>query len=684
MSKKRIQELRDILHHHNTLYHVVGKPVITDAKFDELLKELEGLEAKHPEYVDPNSPTQRIGGAPIQGFKQFTHIVKMLSLEKVFSKDEFLTWWKGHPVGIEPKIDGLACSLHYDSGQFVRASTRGDGNVGDDVTDNVRTIKSVPLVLMHQGKLVAYTGEIRGEVYFSKSRFETLNKELVAADEEPFANPRNAAAGTLKSLDPKEVARRSLSFIAYSVVDPDMRTTGWCRNYADEQKSMKSIGFDTASQQAERIGLDPFIFTSATTTTMPLLFEAVLKTWQTQLAKLPVETDGVVLKYTDAGLRQELGAGTKTVKWAVAYKFPPKKETTVLQDIVLSVGRTGIVVPNARLKPVVIAGTTVSNASLCNQDEVERLGIKPGDIVLVEKSGEIVPKVVGVHKVCNGDPVPDYGSPEAAARAWKFPSHYVDSRSGDQAPRKIIRRPGEVAYRIEHPDACFDCMHAQLTHATSKLALDWDGCGPAQIDVLMVRGPAAKVADLFRLTAGQTGLEGKTLENFLASREEVKRRPLWRFLRALCTDGIGSTYCKQIASLARNWRAALEIPLWRLEELMGPVKSQAFEKAKPMLKQELQELEKSGCVLDDDKTSGGGKKPLQGMVFCITGTLSKGRDEVQNLIEAAGGLAKSGVTGATNFLVCGDEPGASKLKKASQHSTKIISEDDLYEMINGG
>lgn len=675
MSKKRIQELRDILHHHNNLYHVVGKPVIPDAKFDELLVELQSLETLHPECFDANSPTQRIGGAPLTEFTQFTHKVKMLSLEKVFTPEEFLTWWKGEPIALEPKIDGLACSLHYAEGRFIKAVTRGDGAVGDDVTANVRTIKTVPLVLMEHGKVVQYTGEIRGEVYFSKSRFETLNKELDAAGEEPFANPRNGAAGTLKSLDSKEVARRQLSFVAYSVVDAT------ARNYLEEQKSLRAIGFETASGMAESIKLDPYLLAAATKDTLPILLAPVLQTWRVQLTKLPVETDGAVLKYTSGALRQELGAGTKTVKWAVAYKFPPKQGVTTLEAIELSVGRTGIICPNARLKPVVLEGTTISNASLCNQDEIERLGIKPGDQVLIHKSGEIVPKVVGIHKTGDGAEVPDYGSPEAAERAWKFPTHYDDTREsldGKSCPHKIYRRSGEVAYRLLEPDMSLDCIHAQLTHATSKLALDWDGCGPAQIDVL----PVTTVQGLFNIRANCTGLTGKLLDNFLASREEVKRRPLWRFLRALCTDGIGSTYCKQLATIGRNWRAVLEIPLWRLEELMGPVKAHAFSSAVPGLRLELEELEAAGCVLDDDKTSGGGAKPLQGMVFCITGSLSKGRDEVQNLIEAAGGLAKSGVTKATTYLVAGDEPGGSKLKAAQKHGTKIISEAELFELMN--
>jgi DNA ligase (NAD+) len=675
MSKKRIQELRDILHYHNKAYHVLGKPEITDAKFDELLAELQGLEAMHPECFDANSPTQRIGGAPLTEFTQFTHNVKMLSLEKVFTVEEFLTWWKGEPVGLEPKIDGLACSLHYADGRLDKAVTRGDGAVGDDVTTNVRTIKTVPLVLMEHGKVVRYTGEIRGEVYFSKARFEALNKAIEASGEEPFANPRNAAAGTLKSLDSKEVARRQLSFVAYSVVDANTR------NYYDEQKSLRAIGFETASGMAEAIKLDPYLLTQATKDTMPILLGPVLQVWRAQLAKLPVETDGAVLKYTSGALRQELGAGTKTVKWAVAYKFPPKQGVTTLEAIELSVGRTGIICPNARLKPVVLEGTTISNASLCNQDEIERLGIKPGDLVLIHKSGEIIPKVVGIHKTGDGTEVPDYGSPEAAERAWKFPTHYDDIREsldGKSCPHKIYRRSGEVAYRLLEPDMSLDCIHAQLTHATSKLALDWDGCGPAQIDVL----PVTTVPGLFKLRSDCTGLTGKLLENFLASREEVKRRPLWRFLRALCADGIGSTYCKQLATIGRNWRTVLEIPLWRLEELMGPVKAHAFSSAVPTLRMEFEELEQAGCVLDDDKTSGGGAKPLQGMVFCITGSLSKGRDEIQNLIEAAGGLAKSGVTKSTNFLVAGLEAGATKLKAAEKHKVKVIEESELYEMLN--
>jgi DNA ligase (NAD+) len=275
--------------------------------------------------------------------------------------------------------------------------------------------------------------------------------------------------------------------------------------------------------------------------------------------------------------------------------------------------------------------------------------------------------------------LPAYGSPEAKARAWKFPTHYTDSR-GAGVRHRLVRAEGAAHYRLAQPAACFDCIHAQLVHATSELALDWDGCGPAQIDVLMANG-VLTVPQLFNITAAQGGLKGKAAERFDASLEAVKRRPLWRFLRALCADGIGSTYCKQIATLTRSWRHALALPLWRLEEIMGPVKAAAFTSAKLELGYALGELERLGCVLDDDKLAGGGAQPLKGLVFCITGTLTKGRDEMQALVEAAGGLAKSGVTAATDYLVCGSDPGGSKLKAAAKHETQVITEDELYALM---
>jgi DNA ligase (NAD+) len=277
------------------------------------------------------------------------------------------------------------------------------------------------------------------------------------------------------------------------------------------------------------------------------------------------------------------------------------------------------------------------------------------------------------------DTLPEYGGPDAKDRAWKFPPYYRDIRNGGM-PIPLVRAEGAAHYRLALPDSCLDCRHAQLVHATSKLALDWDGCGPAQIDAVMAHG-CLTLTQLFEIDPAKYGLTGKAAERFLSSREEVKRRPLWRFLRAVCSDGIGSTYCKQIATLTRNWRAALALPEWRLAELMGPVKAQAFVTAKSDLVTTLTELERLGCVLDDDKLAGGGAQPLKGMVFCVTGTLTKGRDEVQNLIEQAGGLCKSGVTKATTYLVVGEDPGGSKLKAAEKHGTQQITETELYALI---
>jgi DNA ligase (NAD+) len=378
----RIKELRSILHHHNALYHTQGKSEITDAQFDTLLAELQTLEVRHPKDADPNSPTARVGGEPFPGFAEHKHEVKMLSLEKVFTLDDLAAWHQLHAVAFEPKIDGLSLALQYASGQLLRAVTRGDGTAGAVCTANARAITSIPLVLP-----VDFTGEVRGEVYMSKASFAANNRRLVDQGEEEFANPRNAAAGTFKSLDPKVVAERKLSFVAYEVIPVHY-------NYRENQKWLEAQGFVTTGRLLSQAKI-----TDARLFEAPDFKDAVatlLPRWQTALERLEVETDGVVIKYTEPKVRQELGAGTRALKWAVAYKFPPRRAKTKLLDIVLSVGRTGIVCPNAVLEPVWIDGTWVSAASLCNQDEIDRLGVRPGDNVWVQKSGEIVPKVVGL------------------------------------------------------------------------------------------------------------------------------------------------------------------------------------------------------------------------------------------------------------------------------------------------
>lgn len=671
-TEQRIHTLRTELHRHNHLYHTKGTTEITDAQFDQMLAELQKLETEHPEFADPNSPTSRVGSQPFDGFATHTHAVRMLSLDKFFNIDDLLAWWTANPhiITIEPKIDGISLDLRYENGALVRAVTRGDGTVGAVCTENARAISSIPLILS-----TPFTGHVRGEVYMSRQSFAENNRRLEDEGEEPFANPRNAAAGTFKSLDPRVVAQRKLDFVAYQVID--QLTLG----LHDTLERLTNWGFITPGTLSLRAGVGCYGLTFAPDPLVMSHIPKVIENMGGLNDKLPVETDGLVIKFTDPKVREELGAGTRSLKWAVAFKFPPKRVPTKLLGIELTVGRTGMVVPNARLKPVQVCGTTVSNASLCNQDEVDRLGIRIGDTVYVEKSGEIIPKVVGIAETCDNAEIPEYGSEAAAKRAWKFPTHYVDTYTGQQGTRAIIHlcRVG-VHYWLSSAGISMDCLHARLTHATSKLALDWDGCGPAQIATLLAHGTRDLIG-LFMVAPANTGLEGKALERFLSSREEVKRRPLWRFFRAICTDGVGSTYCKQLASVGRNWRGVLAIPLWRLEELMGPVKANAFHCVHDELEKIFQQLESLGCVLDDDKLAGGGKQPLKGLVFCVTGTLSKGRDEVQALIESAGGLAKSGVTKATNYLVVGDEPGGSKLKAAEKHGTKQITEAELYALM---
>lgn len=382
--KTKIIGLREQLHRHNRLYHTEGKTEITDAQFDTLLRELEKLESEHPEFSDPNSPTARVGGKPFPGFPEFKHRVKMLSLDKVFTLPDLAKWCATHgaDVAVEPKIDGLSLSLHYVRGALDRAVTRGDGAVGAECTANARAISTVPLML----PCLAFTGEVRGEVYMSKASFAENNRRLLELGEDEFANPRNAAAGTFKSLDPGVVAERKLSFVAYDVTPKE---TDW----EGTQVFLKANGFVTTGDLLTRAKLTGMTVSGEG---HAVSLSQLLTKWEKGLDKLEVETDGAVIKVCSHRIAQELGAGTKTVKWAVAYKFPPKQVKTKLLDIVLSVGRTGIVVPNAVLEPVWIDGTWVSAASLCNQDEVDRLGVRPGDNVWVHKSGEIVPKILGI------------------------------------------------------------------------------------------------------------------------------------------------------------------------------------------------------------------------------------------------------------------------------------------------
>lgn len=376
----RARELRGILHRHNHLYHILNKPEITDAEFDRLFAELKNIESIFPQDVDPNSPTQRIGGRMIDSVAEHTHRVKMLSMEKAFTISDLLKWYDGmNNLAVEAKFDGIACDLQYVDGALDRAVTRGDGSVGADCTAAIRTIKTVPLVLPFP-----VNGNVRGEIYMSKAQFNALNAKLSEEGEELMANPRNAAGGTLKKRDPKIIAQRGLSFVAYTWLSPD----GGNQGYAVENEMLQKWGF---VRGCDLVKLPPV---PACLVKLPNFWENYLKQAEALLKEAPCATDGMVLKYVDKIVRNNLGCSKTAPNWAIAYKFAPEQVRTRLLDIKITVGRTGKVVPNAVLEPVFVSGSKVSAATLHNANYVKKLGIKPGDMVIVQKAGEIIPSVV--------------------------------------------------------------------------------------------------------------------------------------------------------------------------------------------------------------------------------------------------------------------------------------------------
>lgn len=649
----RARELRDTLHRHNHLYHILDKPEIPDAEFDRLFAELKNIESIFPQDIDPNSPTQRIGGRVIDTVAEHTHRVKMLSMEKAFSVVDLLKWYDGqNNLAVEAKFDGIACDLQYADGALERAVTRGDGSVGADCTAAIRTIKTVPLVLPF-----AVNGNVRGEIYMSKAQFAKLNEELAAEGEDLMANPRNAAGGTLKKKDPKIIAKRGLSFVAYTWLSPD----GGNQGYAVENEMLQKWGF---VRGCDVVKLPPV---PACLVKLPNFWPDYLKKSESLLKDAPMATDGMVLKYVDKIVRNHLGCSNTAPKWAIAYKFAPEQVRTRVLDIFITVGRTGKITPNAALEPVFVSGSKVSSATLHNADQVARLGINVGDDVWIQKDGEIIP---GIARLAQKN----------VEGVWQMPDCYKSSQGTEHAIQEI---PGLVNRYLVHSDCCCDVMQAQFEHAVGKKCLDWMGVGPEQVAIILGNiNHFPKLLDP-ELPPEKTGLKGKALENFLSRREEVRKQPLWRFLHALGVEGLGATSSKEIALLVRNWQAFSNLQEWRLIELLGDVDGKACWRDMKRAKEWLEELASYGCVMNDDKLAEANavEQTLAGKIFVITGTLSKPRDEMANLIEKAGGLCKGSVGKAVHFVICGEDPGKSKLDKATKFGVPMITETELYEMM---
>ena len=658
-AKQRIDELKEILNEANRSYYILDAPEISDFEYDKLIRELIVLEEEYPEYKTQDSPSQRVGGGVLEGFEQVTHAVQMQSLTDVFDKEELFDFDNRTKSSLgldiveyvtELKIDGLSVSLEYRDGMFFRGSTRGDGNIGEDITNNLRTIKSIPLKLTEQ---IPYL-EVRGEVFMPKPAFLRLNELREVAEEPLFANPRNAAAGSLRQLDSSVTAQRSLDIFIFNVqaVEGMEFVT-----HSESLDYMRKLGFKVIPDRRIQHGIDE-------------VYDEIMRLGEMR-GNLDFEIDGAVVKVNSLEERLLLGSNSKTPKWATAYKYPPERQETELIDIVLQVGRTGAVTPNAVFKPVRVAGSLVSRAPLLNIDFIHSKDIRIGDLIIIQKAGDVIPEVVEVIK--------DKRKPDAAK--YEMP---------DDCPvcgEPLERIDDEAATRCTNSN-CPAQQLRSIIHFASKGAMEIDGLGPAIVEKLIDEGLVKTCADLYELKKDDiVSLEGfaeKSASNLIESIENSKSRGLDRLLFALGIRLIGSRAAKLIAerfgtieSVAEaNAEQIAEIPDIG-EKMAGSVEHYFSESASIEL---IEHLRKCGVDMTYEAVEKGGI--FSGKTFVITGTLpGMKRSEAKKLIEDNGGKVSSSVSKKTDYLLAGDEAG-SKLDKANKLGINVISEEDLEKMLD--
>lgn len=638
-TEKQLKALRKELNRHSHLYYVEAQPEISDVEFDKLYDQLVALEKDHPELVTQDSPTQRVGAPSVSGFEKVKHQVRMLSLDKVVEPEGLFSFFgPGSEVLVEPKLDGLSLKLIYKDRVLVQAITRGDGQTGDDVTANARTIRTIPLRIPFKDEL-----EVVGEVFMPQTAFESMNAEIEREGGEIMANARNAAAGSMKLKNPVEVVQRRLSFAAYGINNE----LGGLRTHKGVLDYLGKLSFRTS------IHLQAFTVTlgSADDALKAISYGAEIK------GSLDVGTDGLVFKLNSLHAQKERGVGNKAPKWAVAFKFPPEEKVTTLVGITVQVGKTGKVTPVAELRPVALAGTVVKRASLCNQDEIDRLGLNIGDEVVVLKANEIIPKVIKLFQ-------------KKSEGVYRMP---------DGCPccgTALVVQDERVDWVCPNKD-CSEQVKANLVHATGKYGLDIDGCGEALISVLMEHG-VRSLKGLFEIDNTRlVVLKPAARKKFLEGREKAKEAPLWRKLNALGVDGMGQTYCQELAA---RWNS-LGVILDHIDEarkIMGNVVTDNFLDFLEGRIDELDAMGDYGFVLEEEREAGA----LSGKVFVITGNLMTGtRPQMINKVQAAGGIVKSGVSKKVHFLVKGTEPGNTKLNAATKNGIPIITEKDLYDLM---
>lgn len=660
--KERIVELRQQLHQHNIHYYVENQPVISDQDFDYMMHELESLEKAHPEMYDPNSPTQRVGSDLMGGFQSVAHRYPMLSLANTYNQQEVADWYDSVKRGLEGedfevccemKYDGLSISLTYEDGRLVRAVTRGDGVRGDDVTANVRTIRSIPLVLT--GSTYPASFEIRGEILMPWDVFNHLNAEREKAEEPLFANPRNAASGTLKSLSSALVASRQLDAYLYYIIGEELPSTG---HYENLEKASQ-WGFKISKGMKKAHSLDEIY--------------DFIDYWDTERKNLPVATDGIVLKVNSLRQQRALGFTAKSPRWAIAYKFKAERERTRLIDVTFQVGRTGAVTPVANMEPVQLAGTTVKRATLNNEDFIRSFDLHIGDYVYVEKGGEIIPKIVGV----------DLDSRQADATRVEF------IKCCPECGTPLVRYEGEAVHYCPNDDGCPPQIKGRIEHFISRRAMNIDSLGPETIDEYYRRGIIKNIADLYDIDVQQINGDGsreksarKIVEGIAASREV----PFERVVFALGIRLVGETSAK---TLARHFKDIDRLQAATLDELthidgIGEIMAKSVisyfqndENATIVRRLKDYGLRMS---LSEEQLAGHTDR-LKGLTIVISGVFQRhSRDEYKTLIEQHGGKNTGSISAKTSYLLAGDNMGPAKLQKAEKLGVKIINEQQFLEM----
>lgn len=659
--KKRLKELRNLINYHDYRYYVLDSPEISDAEYDELMRKLIAIEGAHPELVTPDSPTQRVGAPPAEGFLPVRHRSRMLSLADAFSFDELSAFFErvgralpGEEVDYvcELKIDGTAISLNYEDGLLTRGATRGDGETGEDITSNIKTIRSIPLRLRLE-KPPAFM-EVRGEAYFSKEQFEEINKERSKEGLPLFANPRNAAAGSLRQLDPNITARRELDSIFYSLgyVPGISFRTHW-----EVLQFLKKAGFKI-SKYAERTEDSQKVFDFCSR-------------WQERRDTLPYEIDGVVIKVNSLDQQARLGATSKSPRWAIAYKFPAEQRTTKIVDITVNVGRTGAVTPVAILEPVRVAGSTVSRATLHNEDEMRRKDVRIGDTVVVQKAGDVIPEVVA----------PVTSKRTGAERVYRMP------KKCPVCGADVVRPPDEAVARCTGI-ACPAQIFEHILHWASRGAMDIDGLGPAVVSQLLEKGMIEDVADLYYLTREDLltieHFADKAAENLLNAIEVSRNRPLSKLLFGLGVRHVGS----HVASvLAKHYPSMENLKKASYDDLMmtkevGPRIAEsvvAFFKQNRNLRV-LDKLKQAGVRMKEARKAEVPQR-LAGLTFVLTGTLAGfTREQAKEAIGGLGGEVSSSVSRKTDYVVAGENPG-SKYDKARELGVKILDEEEFVRLI---